>query len=237
MSKNVCIFNIENYIQKQILKELKKEEDSEYDIYCTYNQPIKRKKKSSSIRKILKKTKPKLLKNFLYTSDIIIVDILANEQAEEDIDFICQTFTKKKKPDVYKKIILISSLLTWKQTKTNKLHELYKKFDVKDTQEWEEDEEEEDQEMSRIDEENENENFESQKDDGLELKTPRNLGFDRDQLEVQTEKKQEPKQLKGVKSEMIVTQADVEKKLTQNDVAFKSNQIQNKEESNHLKLT
>ena len=230
MSKKVCIFNAENYFQDQIISNLNKS-DSDFELYVTYNKSENNKnKKKESIRKILKKSKQKLLRNYLFHSDIIIVDLLANETAEEDVNFICQTFSKKKQPETPTKIILISSLLTWKETETNKLKKLFKKFNITDFSEWEENE----AEMSQIQEDQEEENKTQEEENQMNehisqnLQTPKGINFNKEQLGVQTEKKQEPKGLKGVKSEMAMTQIkDLEQKLTQNGVGFKSNQINN----------
>lgn len=225
MSKKISIFNGENYFQSEIIRQLD-QDDSDFEVYCTYNHSSleKAKKRPELIRKVLKKKKPKLLKNYLFNSDIILVDLLANRYAEEDIALICETFTKRKKPDSYKKIILISSLLTWKDTPISRLESLFRRFNVYDQVQFEN----QFRDLQEISEKTKDED--DDEEPSIEPETPRNLGFPKDQDKAQTEKKQDPKTLKGVKSEMIPTQADIEKQVTQNNMAFKSDQMKNVEQ-------
>ena len=229
MTKKICIFNAENYFQNEILNQL---QSSDIEVYSTLNDKTLEAtfKRKPNVRKILKKTKPKLLKNYLFNSDIIILDLLANEQAEEDVNFICQTFTKRRKPETYKKIVLISSLLTWKETETNYLNDLFEKFDTPDTKKWESIEEKIEEEDANNEEDAEEEESAREDLDLKDLKTPRGQENFQEELRVMTEKKQEGRELKGVKSEMIMANAkDLEQKLTENGFAFKSNQMKNKD--------
>jgi hypothetical protein len=252
MSKKVCMFNIENYFQSQIFSHLQQSE-SDFEVYSTLNNKKLENnfRQKPSVRKILKKSKPKLLKNYLYNSDLIILDLLANEFAQEDVDFVCKTFNRKRKPETYKKIILISSLLTWKETETAHLTNLFKKYNTPDIEKWENEEKEEQGEDNSEENDDEEEETDgeaedkgdkevSQRDDQMEeLKTPRGENFVREGLKVQTEKKQDlrmSKQLKGVKSEMHMANAkDISKKLTEEGFGFKSTQIkQNENGTNYL---
>lgn len=75
-----------------------------------------RKSFSLPVTKALNREKPKLFQNYLQRTDVLVVDLLFNNAVEKDIEMIVQAMQKMKEFPSKKKIVVISSLLSWAQT-------------------------------------------------------------------------------------------------------------------------
>ena len=58
-----------------------------------------------------------------------MLDLLFNPRAAEDVALLCQTFLKSKRPKSSKRIVLVSSFLTWKETDTSAVDQILEKYD------------------------------------------------------------------------------------------------------------
>ena len=132
MSKKVFIFDAENFLQSKITRSLSSgPASSDLELFLSFNDPSARQRfrKHGNIKKILKPGKPKLFRNYLFHSDLIVLDLLFNPRAAEDVALLCQTFPKSKRPKSSKRIVLVSSFLTWKETDTSAVNQILEKYD------------------------------------------------------------------------------------------------------------
>lgn len=116
----------DNYIMRQIVAYLSEKLEEDVSIRVSYREEDK-KEKSGKISKVLNKTKPKLFRSYLLKSDVLIVDLILNPEADKDVDLICQAVEKAKELDKDIKVVILSSYQSWHHTDVRKYYEQFKK--------------------------------------------------------------------------------------------------------------
>jgi len=127
MSKKIFINNLNTFVSKALLEELKasqKGEDGEEAadapvIFGTYIDKDSS-EKPDSVKKMLKRSKPRLAMKYLADCDLIVYDLHSGNP--QDVRLALEALGKHKFEEE-KTLILISSLMAWKGT-PEKLEEI-----------------------------------------------------------------------------------------------------------------
>ena len=114
------IADAKNYIQRQFVDYIESNMDS-FFLRVSYRENDER-KKTGKITKVLNKTKPNLFRSYLEKSEVQVIDLILNPEAEKDVDLICKTIQKAKSIDNEIKIIVLSSYESWKETDIKKIY-------------------------------------------------------------------------------------------------------------------
>lgn len=124
------VADADNYIMRQVVNYLSEKLDEDISIRVSYKEGIKR-KKTGKITKTLNKTKPKLFRSYILKSDVLIIDLILNPEADIDVDLICQAIEKAKEIDKDIKIVVLSSYQSWYNTDIYAYYDQFKKPEVK----------------------------------------------------------------------------------------------------------
>ena len=126
-----------NYLQREVVSYIG-ENFPGSKIRVSVASSEEKKKPIKHVTKILNRQKPKLFQSYLQRCQYLMVDLMFNQTAEEDVQMIVSAIQKMKEFPQKIKIVVFSSIMSWVGTESQTLYHVNKYLDDKTKKETQE---------------------------------------------------------------------------------------------------